>query len=79
MIIDDSELNFSIEGTLDVQGLMELLSKYPPNMKVLFTWESILVELRKENVYLSKKGILYLDADYNSYKRQYAKDPKENE
>lgn len=68
-----------LEDTLTVKELIDVLKKYPQNMKVMITWESTVNELRKKFVYESITGTLYLDGDYNFYKEDFAKNPKENE
>lgn len=65
--------------TLKVGELIEILGKYPKEMRVLITWESTLNEFTRKNIYESVTGTLYLDGDYNFYKQQFAKNPKENE
>ena len=64
---------------MNVGELIEILSLYPQDMKVLITWESTTQALQKQNIYISKEEHLVLDADGNSYKEEFAKDPKENE
>lgn len=68
-----------LDETLNVGSLIELLKKYPKDMKVMTTWESTVHSLKKENIYESITGSLYLDADENFYKEQFSKNPKENE
>lgn len=68
-----------LHDTLTVEKLIKILQKYPKNMKVLITWESTVNELRERFIYESITGTLYLDADYNFYKKDFAKDPNENE
>ncbi len=63
---------------MTVKELIDVLKKYPMDMKVLFTWESTYVPVLKSYIYKSKQGHLYLDADYGSYKSIYAEDPNEN-
>ncbi len=69
-----------LKESLTVGGLIELLSKYPEYLKIMFTWESTINSIVKSNVYFSKLGsFIYLDADGNSYKHEFAEDPSENE
>lgn len=70
---------YLLDDILCVKELIEFLKKYPKNMKILTTWESTLNILKKENIYESFTGTLYLDADYNFYKKEFAKNSKENE
>lgn len=49
------------------------------DVEVVTTWESIQVSIAPPNVYLSTDGRLYIDADENSYKRDFAADPTEGE
>ena len=67
------------KDSITVGELIEILKSYPKKMKVMTTWESTLHSLQKKNVYVSVTGSLYLDADENFYKEEFAKDPKENE
>ncbi len=64
---------------LNVKQLIEILKGYPSDMKVLTTWESTLHHIKRQFIYESKKGDLYIDADANCYKKRYAKNPSENE
>jgi hypothetical protein len=68
-----------LDETLNVENLIEILQKYPKNMKVMTTWESTVNSLKKENIYQSITGSLYLDADGNFYKKDFSKNPIENE
>lgn len=65
--------------TLKVGQLIQFLSKYPKEMKVLFTWEGSVQSVDKKNIYQDVLGCLLLDADENFYKGDFAKDPNENE
>ena len=65
--------------SMSVGQLMDLLSKYPNEMKVLFTWEGIIKPIYKNNIYEDIHASLLLDADSNFYKEGFAKDSKENE
>lgn len=69
-----------IQETFSVAELIDLLSKYPKEMKIVITWESTIQGILKRNIYTSKEeNFLFLDADGCFYKQSYAKDPKENE
>jgi hypothetical protein len=70
---------FLVDETLTVAELIDILKKYPEKTKVIATWESTIKPLKMENIYVSHTNTLYLDADYNFYKNDLAKDPKENE
>lgn len=61
------------EKSISVGGLIEVLSKYPPEMKVMFTWESTIRRMAEENMYMSFLDCLFLDADENFYKDRYEK------
>ena len=76
-VLDEKE--FWFKDTLKVEQLINILKKYPKDMKVMITWESTVNEIKAHNIYESHTGSLYLDADGNSYKNDYAKNPKENE
>lgn len=67
-------LKWIIPDTLNVKQLIEILSRYPQDMKVITTWESTIHSILQENIYESKEGHLYLDADDNSCKDDYSKD-----
>lgn len=71
-------LNWNIKETLSIGELIDILNNYPKEMKVIITWESLTTTLTKENIYLSKWNTLFLDADGNFYKEDFAKDPKED-
>ena len=47
------------------------------DVKVMTTWEGIMVGIEPRNIYLSKDGSLFIDADRNSYKNEFAVDPSE--
>ena len=64
---------------MTVATLIDLLKKYPSDMKVFTTWESTVNEITKKDVYESKEGHLYIDGDACFYKDRFAKDPNENE
>ncbi len=68
-----------LKDTLTVGQMINLLNKYPKNMKVLCTWESTLNAIKKENIYISVTDKIYIDADGCFYKKEFAKDPMENE
>lgn len=70
---------YLLEDTLTVSDLVNILFRYPPNTKVMITWESTVNGFKKENIYLSHTGTLYFDADGNFYKKEYAKNAGENE
>jgi len=60
-------------NTLTVKELIEILKKYPDDMKVLITWESTVNELKKDFIYEAYTGSLYLDGDYGFYKEEFKK------
>ncbi len=67
-------LKWAIQNTISVGRLIDILQKYPKEMLVITTWESTLHTLEEENLYESKEGHLYIDADDNFYKKEYAKE-----
>lgn len=67
------------EESLTIQEMLDILQKYPKNMKIMTTWESTIHSLKKQNIYESITGTLYLDADENFYKEGFSKNPSENE
>ena len=48
------------------------------DVTVVTTWEGITVKIDPSSIYLSKDGSLFIDADGNSYKNEFAVDPSEN-
>jgi hypothetical protein len=64
---------FHLNDTLTVKQLIEILKKYPCDMKVMTTWESTVHELKEENIYETCTGKLYLDAYENFYKKEFQK------
>ncbi len=70
---------YLLEDTLTVGGLIDVLSKYPVEMKIMITWESTVNRFEKKNIYLAVTGTLYFDADGNFYKDAFSKNVKENE
>lgn len=73
MTYDKESLNQILENCLSVKEFINILQKYPPEMKIITTWESTVHALEEQNIYESKEGHLYLDADYNFYKNQFSK------
>lgn len=65
--------------TMTVKEVKDLLNKYNDNTKVFITWESTVNSICKREFYIATTGSLYLDADGNYYKREFAKDYSENE
>lgn len=61
-----------------IEVLQARLQKHG-DVEVVTTWESIQVDIAPQNVYLSTDGRLYIDADGNSYKADFAVDPTEGE
>lgn len=49
------------------------------DLEVDVTWESVTRGVWQDNVYLSKKGVLLIDADENFYKNDFAVDPTEGD
>jgi ribosomal protein L21E len=78
-ISDLKEKEEWLKYTLTVGELIYILNKYPQDMKVMITWESTVHDLKPSNIYEAHTGTLYLDADGDFYKKDYAKDPNENE
>ena len=70
---------YSKDRSISVEELIKVLQGYPKEMKVMITWESTVNEFKKENIYISVTGTLYFDADGNFYKKDFSKNPKENE
>lgn len=67
---------YLLKDTLTVQGLIEVLKKYPKDMKIMTTWQFTVHSLEKENIYESVTGRLYLDAGENFYKDRFSKNEK---
>lgn len=57
-------------GTFTVKELIEHLKKYPENMPIVVTWESISRSIDEDHVYMGK-DVLIIDADYNSYRKDF--------
>ena len=49
------------------------------DIEVKVTWEGVIRVFGPDSVYKSKRGALYIDADGNFYKREFAVDPHEGE
>jgi hypothetical protein len=62
---------WTYDNSIIVEELIEVLKKYPKEMKCIFTWESTLVQFSGENIYPGNEQILLFDADQNSYKDRY--------
>lgn len=72
----EEEEKWSIDKTLSVKDLIEVLEKHPKYMKIFITWESTINPLGKENIYVTSTGRLYFDADGNFYKEDFQKEEK---
>ena len=65
-----------------IETLQARLKKHG-DVEIRCTWEGIETFLEKDQIYLAKSGIhrshecLYIDADNNSYKAEFAVDPTE--
>lgn len=59
------------EDNLTVRSLIDILLTFPQDMKVCTTWESTINGLEKQNIYVSRFGVLLIDADGNCYKEDY--------
>jgi len=59
------------DESITVKELIEILKEYPEDMKIMTTWESTLHSLTRDNIYESKTGSLYIDADENFYKTSF--------
>ncbi len=79
IVAHNDDLKWLIDQSMTVGELVDLLSKYPEDMIVLTTWESTVNSLLKREIYVSHDGYLYIDADSGSYKKDFARDPMENE
>lgn len=56
-----------------IERFIEELKKYPQTAMVNITWEGTTSPICEENMYMSKRGWLMLDADENFYKDRYQK------
>ena len=56
-----------------VKELREWLDEfaYIDDVEVRITWESTLQDIERKNLYFSKDGVLLIDADGNSYKKEF--------
>lgn len=70
---ESSDYEYELNQTITVGELIEELSKYPLDMKVMSTWESTKNSLRKEDIYYSFLDCVFIDADSGYYKRDYEK------
>lgn len=61
------------EDCLSVNDLINILKKFPPQMKVMITWESTIHSLEEENIYVSWRDTLLIDGDCNTYKDDFQK------
>lgn len=61
------------QHTMTVGELMDVLSVYPKDMKVLTTWESTIHTIRRQYIYESHTGNLYIDADEAFYRKDFEK------
>ena len=59
-----------------IETLQARLKKHG-DVEVRCTWEGIEAWIEKDGIYLAKNGCLYIDADGNSYKEEFAVDPTE--
>ena len=66
------------EDSITIKELIDILKKYHGDLKVFCTWETCIIPLEKKNIYKSKEGNIFIDADDNNYKSNYAEKPKEN-
>ena len=71
MIEFDEHIKNNIKESISVNDVIKILSSYPPEMKICTTWESTINAILEENIYKSKWGCIFLDADGNSYKKEY--------
>jgi hypothetical protein len=62
---------WTLHESITVKDLIELLEKYPKEMKCVFTWESIFRTFKEENLYPGNEQVLLFDADENFYKDRY--------
>lgn len=80
MYYDKKRQKQILNESLTIQELIDILSKYPKDMKIVTTWESTVNPILRRDIYLSKNGkFVYLDADYCSYKQEFAQDANENQ
>lgn len=70
---ESSDYEYQLNETITVGELIEELSKYPLDMKVMSTWESTKNVLRAEDIYYSFLDCVFIDADSGYYKRDYEK------
>jgi len=59
------------DRTFTVKELIIYLTMFHPDVKVYCTWEGIIREIIENNIYISKTGSLYIDADDNFYKDDF--------
>ena len=61
-----------------ITTLQKRLKKHG-DIEVEVTWESITTSITTDAIYKSKDGPLYIDADENYYKGEFAVDPTEGD
>ena len=61
-----------------IQALEQRLDKHG-DVEVEITWESITRTIDNSSIYMSKFDCLFIDADDNFYKNEFAVDPSEGE
>ena len=73
-------------STLELVTLLQAKAAKYGDILVETTWEGITRDIETKNVYANKLGdrndgqqVLFIDADKNSYKAEYALDPQEGE
>ncbi len=69
--LDEDLLKYLFSKSITIKELIDILCKFPIDTKICITWESTINSLEKENIYMSKWGVVLLDADGNSYKEDY--------
>ena len=64
-----NEVNMKISEMIDV---LESSMQLHGDIGINVTWEGTLHEIDECNIYLSKEGVLYIDADENFYKNEFS-------
>lgn len=61
------------DQTMTVGELKEILNKFDNDIKILITYESIFISIKKEKIYKGNPKLILIDADgiENFYKKEF--------
>lgn len=49
---------------MKVSEIVELLKRYPQEVPICFTWESVVETIDEDDVYLSSDGVVMIGSDF---------------